>query len=252
MTVTPGGCCDPMTVRENNLFAECHREQYGAGEHVTPCGGRGVLVASHAPGASCRTDGRQAFGLSNPIRLVRVVNETHPGGFNESTYCHFRTVPLVCRRGAVSPATPQHDVPRGAHLDRGARGDRQRHLPRGPVFSAQCHSDPGTTVTRSPRGYPTARRALRRALLPGQQLQAEAVHAGGGRPDVGRPVARQRARAPERGRAPDGQCPSHRRQAGSVSRPSWGPSLHSSIADRGGPPCRAARLQGQALCFDLS
>ena len=84
------------------------------------------------------------------------------------------------------------------------RGDRQRHLPRGPVFSAQCHSDPGTTVARSPRGYPTARRALRRALLPGQQLQAEAVHAGGGRLDVGRPGARQRARAPEHGRAPDG------------------------------------------------
>ena len=56
-------------------------------------------------------------------------------------------------------------------------GDREGHVPRGPVFPPECHPHPGAAASRSARGHSGAGAALCRPLQPREQSPSAAIHA---------------------------------------------------------------------------
>jgi hypothetical protein len=61
-------------------------------------------------------------------------------------------------------------------------GDREGHVPGGPVFPPERDPDRRAAAARAARGHPAARAALRRPLQPREQLPPQARHARGDGP----------------------------------------------------------------------
>ena len=81
--------------------------------------------------------------------------------------------------------------------------DQRRAVPRGPVLPPERHPDLRSAAARAAARHPAAGRPLHVRLRPRVRAPPESAQPGGDRRTAALPVARERARAAERDRAPD-------------------------------------------------